>query len=219
MLDARFEAEVAIHDGDAEKLAEAEVAIHDGDADKLAELLASGLDPNATSRQRFAQIHRDGIANVSNVGIQVPLLVLVSQFNQPKCARVLLEARADPRSKTSKEPAGQTSEALQACFEVQRQMNQPPAFDIAADLISFGADPNVVGRLADGCTMLMLACEIGDDLTTRFLLDHHADPNLGKTNGSTPLFKAAQHGHVKCLRLLIAARAHLEAEFQSGCTA
>ena len=46
--------------------------------------------------------------------------------------------------------------------------------------------PSIFGR----CTMLMLACDRPDSALTRFLLDHGADPNRAKTNGSTALYKA-----------------------------
>ena len=36
----------------------------------------------------------------------------------------------------------------------------------------------------------MLACDRPDSTLTRFLLDHGADPNRAKTNGSTALYKA-----------------------------
>ena len=40
--------------------------------------------------------------------------------------------------------------------------------------------------------MLMISCEIGDEHSARFLLDHRADPELGKHNGSSAIIKAAQ---------------------------
>jgi ankyrin repeat protein len=65
----------------------------------------------------------------------------------------------------------------------------------------------------------MLACQDGKLSLARFLLDHGADPDAGKHNGSTPLFKAAQAGHPEVVRLLLNAKAALDAPFASGCTA
>ena len=64
----------------------------------------------------------------------------------------------------------------------------------------------------------MIASEVGEFAIARFLLDHKADVNLGKQNGSTPLFKAAQAGHLDICRLLVHASANVDAPSVSGCT-
>jgi hypothetical protein len=64
----------------------------------------------------------------------------------------------------------------------------------------------------------MMAAQDGNLLMVRYLLERKANPNIGKENGSTALFKACQEGHWHIVRMLIAACANLDAKFQSGCT-
>ena len=199
-------------------------ALHDGDAEQLQALLSAGLDPNTIWNAQEVQVN-DGLVMVYSFAVNgglvgtvsPPLLFLAAQFNQPRCAKVLLDARADPNG-SLRDARGNVYVPLEACFSTQRRLNMPSALDIAADLIAAHADPNTAGRSPDGCTQLMLACEQGDRHATRFLLDHGADPNLGKDNGSSALFKAAQFGRDGCVALLIGARANLEKPFRSGCT-
>ena len=67
--------------------------------------------------------------------------------------------------------------------------------------------------------LLTLACERGEPPLVRMLLDHGANPNICKRDaGSGPVYKAAQHGHVDCLALLIGVRADLDAQFRTGAT-
>ena len=150
--------------------------------------------------------------------MRCPLLYLAAQCNNYPCAKALLDHGADPNASFTDPTTGMACVPLQACFDAQRKLGMPCALDIAAELIAAKADANTAGRTPDGCTELMICCEVGDAAATRFLLDHRADPNLGKHNGSSPLFKAAQAGHDLCVDLLIAARADLDKPFASGCT-
>ena len=65
----------------------------------------------------------------------------------------------------------------------------------------------------------VLACDAGEVLIARLLIEARANVNATKTNGSTPLFKAACDGHTACARLLADARANLDLQFHTGATA
>jgi ankyrin repeat protein len=190
---------------------EAIAAIEEMDVDKLRELLASGLNPSSTCAS--------APKNALHMIRESPILFHACQMGDAACVRALLEARADatasvdcPDTLTGK------STAVHTALNVAAISNKPPAMDCIMLLVGAGADVNAGGRAMDGCTELMLACQDGKELMARFLLDHRADPNACKHNGSGPLFKAAQGGHAHILRLLIHAQANIEARFHSGCT-
>jgi len=56
-------------------------------------------------------------------------------------------------------------------------------------------------------------------LLSRLLIKAQANVNATKTNGSTPLFKAAQEGYVSCVRVLVDSHADLNRQFETGATA
>lgn len=85
-------------------------------------------------------------------------------------------------------------------------------------LLGRGAAVNV--RQADGRSPLYQAASLGDgNAIVRLLLANGADPNLALANGRTPLMAAAGRGDVEALRLLIEAKANVDARNGAGETA
>ena len=67
------------------------------------------------------------------------------------------------------------------------------------------------GRLTGhGRSCLHISCAIGDEHIAYVLLARGADPNIRDQHGRSPLFLATRHGHVQCIRLLIAFGADLD---------
>lgn len=85
-------------------------------------------------------------------------------------------------------------------------------------LLARGAAVNA--KLADGRTPLYLAAILGNGhAVLRTLLEHGADPRLTTGNKRTPLMAAAGRGDVEALRLLIEAKAAVDAADSAGQTA
>ena len=188
-----------------------------GDETTLRALLQRGVSANA--KVLFSmQTVMNGVP-ARTPAAHLPLLLIAAQNGATPCVSVLLEARADPAVDVKIEAMGT---ALDCCFGFQRGLNRPShcsyALDCAHLIIKARVNPSEYGRTPDGCTELMLACQDGQLTVARFLLDHGADPNLGKHNGSTALFKAAQEGYTDICRMLIHAHAHIDARFCSGAT-
>ena len=187
------------------------------DETTLRALLQRGVSANA--KVRFSmQTVMNGVP-ARTPAAHLPLLLIAAQNGATPCVSVLLEARADPAVDVKIAVMGT---ALDCCFGFQRSLNRPShcpyALDCAHLIIKARVNPSEYGRTPDGCTELMLACQDGQVTVARFLLDHGADPNLGKHNGSTALFKAAQEGNTDICRMLIHAHAHIDARFCSGAT-
>ena len=146
---------------------------------------------------------------------KLPLLLIATQSGATECVKLLLDARADAMVDVKIQGMGT---AFDSCFQLSRTLRRPYNLDVAKLLLEARVDPNVHGRQPDGCTEFMMLCQDGELGAARFLLDHGADPNLGKHNGSTALFKAAQNGHADICRMLLGAHAHVDARFSSGAT-
>lgn len=85
-------------------------------------------------------------------------------------------------------------------------------------LLSRGASVNT--KQVEGRTPLFLAASLGSGhAVVRLLLEHGADPNLSLSNGRTPLMAAAARGDVDTLRLLVNAKASVDAKDGAGDTA
>ena len=201
---------------DDESIRAAALAAANDDDSTLRTLLQGGMSANASAlfQMRF-QIHGRPAASPE---ARLPLLLIAAQSGAPESVKVLLESRADPAVRVDNRYDGMGT-ALDAAFAFHRQLGRPFDLDCARLIIEAKVNPNEYGRTPDGCTELMIACQDGDVATARFLLDHFADPNLGKNNGSTALYKAAQGGHTEACRMLLHARAHIDARFSSGATA
>ena len=191
----------------------------------LRALLQHGVPPDARCdfQMYLKHIFSDGQRAAASPLAKLPLLMIAIQSGATRTVALLLESRADPcvtlEGPTSWDgPRGTAESAFTSCFGFSRSIDTPIHLDAAHLIIEARVDPNKFGRSPEGCTELMIACEVGDLATARFLLDHKADVNLGKQNGSTPLFKAAQAGHLDVCRLLVHARANVDAPFVSGCT-
>ena len=75
--------------------------------------------------------------------------------------------------------------------------------DIVRLLLEKGADPKLASAV--GCTPLHLATGWGLVECTRLLLDHGADPQPAEgSEAPSPLFLAAQYGHLAVVELLVA---------------
>ncbi|XP_023930446.1 tyrosine-protein kinase HTK16-like [Lingula anatina] len=90
--------------------------------------------------------------------------------------------------------------------------------DIVLQLLTKGA--NVTVRDADGCTALQRACAGNHPNTIMLLIKTGgADPqDRCTTTGWVPLHEAAMHGHVECIRVLLAANAPCQPRNDSGDT-
>lgn len=85
-------------------------------------------------------------------------------------------------------------------------------------LLARGASVNA--KLADGRTPLYLATVLGNGhAVLRALLAHGANPNLPAGNKRTPLIVAASRGDAEALRLLLEAKAAVDATDSAGQTA
>jgi ankyrin repeat protein len=85
-------------------------------------------------------------------------------------------------------------------------------------LIARGATINV--RQIEGRTPLFLAASLANSNgTLRLLLAQGANPNIATANGQTPLMVAAGRGHVDAVRMLLDAKATVDAKNGAGETA
>lgn len=85
-------------------------------------------------------------------------------------------------------------------------------------LLSRGA--NVNQKQVEGRTPLYLAASLGNgNKILKLLLDHGADPEIALANGRRPLMAAAERGDVDAMRLLIEAKARVNARNGAGETA
>ena len=190
-------------------------AVANNDATALRALLAKGIP--CDHKEKFAlQVQMANGQQGRTPEAEATLLHIACMNVAFDCVRCLLDANADATARIDYGVFYATP--LDCCFVFQRQLQRGYALDVASMLISAKANPTLCGREPDGCTELILACQEGDHVTARFLLDHRADPSVAKLNGSGPLFKAAQNGHADICRLLINAHAEIDAKFQSGCT-
>ncbi len=67
-------------------------------------------------------------------------------------------------------------------------------------------------------SMLFQAVEVGNETTTKLLLDSGADINKAREDGRTPLFIAAQNGHDACVKVLLEAGADKDKAETEGVT-
>ncbi len=70
-------------------------------------------------------------------------------------------------------------------------------------LLSHGADPNA--QLYCGTSPLHQCASEGQEEIARCLLEHGAKIDVEEEYGITPLFTAAQYGHIGCLQLILSA--------------
>jgi ankyrin repeat protein len=85
-------------------------------------------------------------------------------------------------------------------------------------LLERGAPVN--HKQAEGRTPLYLAAILGDGhATLRLLLKHGADPNIKTANGRTPLMFTATRGDTEAMRILLDAKAAVDAKDSAGETA
>jgi len=76
---------------------------------------------------------------------------------------------------------------------------------------------NIDSKQVEGRTPLYLASMLGNGLgTVKLLLDRGADPGIATANGMTPLMAAAVRGDVPAMRLLVAAKAAVNAKNGAG---
>lgn len=74
----------------------------------------------------------------------------------------------------------------------------------------------VNSRNAKGQTALTIVIARSDDTWLRFLLGNGADPNLGASNGDTPLISAARVGFLDAIELLLSRGAKVNAANRMG---
>ncbi|KAM9758611.1 dynein axonemal heavy chain 12 isoform 3-T4 [Menidia menidia] len=78
----------------------------------------------------------------------------------------------------------------------------PDAHDLEQDSPLFvGAD--VLSQAQDEASVLHEACALGDPALISLLLEHGADANVATHTGHMPIHRAAHHGHLQALRLLL----------------
>ena len=70
-------------------------------------------------------------------------------------------------------------------------------------LLLAAPDININARLNTGATILSLAAQNGRSRITELLIEHGADVNLAKDDGSTPLTFSANYGYVDVVRTLL----------------
>ena len=89
-----------------------------------------------------------------------------------------------------------------------RGLCSPETPRIADLLVAAGADPNAATNTGE--TVLCLAVDSGNNVLVRQLLCHGSDPNL-RSNGVTPLMRAAASGSEELVRILLDAGAEWDA--------
>ncbi|KAM9777394.1 ankyrin repeat and SOCS box protein 2-like [Neosynchiropus ocellatus] len=135
---------------------------------------------------------------------QTPLLLAVS-CGHLSCARVLLEAGADPDiSNKNKE-----TPLYKACASENA--------DLVDLLLSFGATANQ--RCGQGWTALHEAVSRNNTEICEVLIRGGAAVNPANTYSVTPLITAAQRGHMRALKFLIAKGADVNLQTCDGVTA
>ncbi|KAM9758608.1 dynein axonemal heavy chain 12 isoform 1-T2 [Menidia menidia] len=180
------------------------LAVERGLMENAAFLLAHGALPDAHDLEQdsplFVAIRSDRLDLVEL------LLRRGSRVNQDGChgrcplheasrlgnaglVTLLLEAgaRPDPRSNY-----GLTPLALAA---------QGGHLEVVEILLRRGAD--VLSQAQDEASVLHEACALGDPALISLLLEHGADANVATHTGHMPIHRAAHHGHLQALRLLL----------------
>jgi len=148
-----------------------------------------------------------------------------------ECARLLLQAGADPDARDSDEQVPLHYAAQQGAGEAIRTLckygadvdaheesgDTPLCRAVFCDqcevvrvlLEECGADSNTPGP--DGLTPLHVAARAGSELIVRMLLAHGANPKATHAQGRTPLHEAACRGKIAVARMLIEAGADVSA--------
>ena len=164
------------------------------------------VDENGLSRSRFWF---------------VTLLDLATILRDEEGVRELLEKGARPA-------VPDLSDALTHCL-VGHPWKEPPNLELAQLLVDAGADVNTTGlRNYPRLIKVIEACNT-DDATkaslVSFLLENGADVNLCKDDrcadgrvGVGPLFKAAQEGLPRCVKVLLDAGAKVNVVQDTGAT-
>ena len=151
----------------------------------------------------------------------VTLLDLATILRDEQGVRELLEKGARPA-------VPDLSDALTHCL-VGHPWREPPDLELAQLLVDAGADVNTTGlRNYPRLIKVIEACNT-DDATkaslVSFLLENGADVNLCKDDrcadgrvGVGPLFKAAQEGLPRCVKVLLDAGAKVDVVQDTGAT-
>ena len=151
----------------------------------------------------------------------VTLLDLATILRDEEGVRELLEKGARPA-------VPDLSDALTHCL-VGHPWKEPPNLELAQLLVDAGADVNTTGlRNYPRLIKVIEACNT-DDATkaslVSFLLENGADVNLCKDDrcadgrvGVGPLFKAAQEGLPRCVKVLLDAGAKVDVVQDTGAT-
>ncbi|CAE7772956.1 Asb3, partial [Symbiodinium necroappetens] len=106
---------------------------------------------------------------------------------------------------------------FEACGTLQRALEVKRTSLASEMLSSLGANPD--GGVDVSETPLQALAARGDIESMRFLLRHNASVNHSSSDGSTPLFAAAQNCHVRAVQLLLNEKAdpnHLMAPFKGS---
>ena len=168
------------------------------------------------------------------------LAALIAAVRSEPRATVQPLVAANPDLVTATDPAGSTVLHHAAGFgavdtltllldagvdlNAQNRRRSTPLFWAISDLakvrllLARGADVNV--KQVEGRTPLYQAASLGNgNAVLQLLLANGADPNIAMANGRTPLMAAANRGDVEAMRLLIEAKAQVDAQNGRGETA
>lgn len=171
--------------------------------------LLTSASPTGLSPVLFAAYyHRPDVLRAL-LDLDAPLNIFeAAAAGQVKKLRDALNA--DPTQVKALSPDGFTSLGLAALFGHQ---------DVAAELISRGADVNAVSRNPMQVQPLHSAVAGNHTGLVGLLLDAGADVNATQPGGLTPLMSAAQNGNAELLELLLAHGADPAAHTEDGRTA
>ena len=134
-------------------------------------------------------------------GGRTPLLV-AAYYRQEKIARMLLEHGADVRTRSNE---GLTAVHHLALFPTK------PISETLIDLI-LEYRPPLDASTKFGRTPLMIACQTGESLLAKKLINHGADVRAVDLEGQTPLHYAAIKGKAEMIPLLVSSGAKIDAK-------
>lgn len=174
-----------------------------GTADVMAELIKQGCEVDAeTTHGRFTALdeacyygHEECVKVLLAHGAKVnrarkigstPLFI-AAERGHSRVIKVLLAAGAEPNLTTKDGSTPLTTSVINGHFNA------------VSTLLANGADVNV--KMQGSTPLLLAAQENRLDLITA-LIDHGADVNLATDSGGTPLFMAAQKGHIRVIEIL-----------------
>ncbi|RLL94867.1 hypothetical protein CFD26_104148 [Aspergillus turcosus] len=173
--------------------------------------LTSASTPTSTNKRTLIQYNADSVSNAiadeTRLALlwQIPLHRAV-RYNKAECARMLLEAGADPNL------------AVDGATPLHTACSKSEALDMVGLLLQFGAHVNPPQDCAR-LTPLQLAVQNGEPELVQLLLDNKANPNAFTTSkkGTPSQMACRNSADAEIVELLIAAGADIDSRSSYRC--